>query len=63
MKRPAPEWNLTFPAVSLRCPNCGHVSHVRSSMSGRFRMWVLKGRGWKKQGLPSPTPMADSNPL
>lgn len=51
MKRKPPEWKYTNPAV--RCPNCGVP--LRSSFTGRFRIWALgKGRGWKTRDLPKP---------
>ena len=53
MPAPKSEWQYTNPAVKLTCPNCGHVIITRSSMTGRYRLWILKGgRGWRKQDAP-----------
>jgi hypothetical protein len=56
-RKPPAEWKLTFPAVAMRCENCGHVMRTRSSMAGRYRQWILKGgRGWREQDLPKSRP-------
>jgi len=53
-KKPVWEWESTYPAQRITCPNCGYPVTVRSKFYGRFRTWVLKGgRGWRKQGVPT----------
>lgn len=55
-RKPVYEWNSTYPAQTITCPNCGNYIRIRSSFTGRFRTWVLKGgRGWRKQGAPAPS--------
>ncbi len=61
----AGQWENTYPLVTVRCPNCRAYVHIRSSMIGRFRAWVVTGRGFARKGLPeprNPAPMADSDP-
>ncbi len=65
--KPGDPWQNTFPLVTVRCPNCRAYVHIRSAMLGRFRAWVVRGRGFAKQGLPvpsaNPADMSDSDPI
>ena len=58
MPRKLKEWVLTFPATPVLID--GQKRYIRMKFYGRMKVYVLKGRGWRTQGIGEPEPPEES---